>query len=315
MQAYIFRRLIAAAVTIFIISVAVFWLLRVAPGDPALLALGMNATDEQIEAIHKETGLDQPLWRQYVNWVRQVVTGDLGESFLTRSPVSKEIGERFPTTLELLVLTFSFTVVFGIPLGIVSAVYQNSAPDLALRFLAILGLAIPNFWIATLVLLIPLQTWGYAPPLGYTVGFFDDPWGNLRQFVPPAIILSLSASAGIMRLSRSSLLEVLRQDYIRTARAKGLRERGVIVKHALKNSMVPVVTVLGLQVAGLLSGTVIMETIFNIRGLGQYIFDSIVRKDFLVVQTMTVYVAAAVVFMNLLVDITYAWLDPRIRYS
>jgi len=183
------------------------------------------------------------------------------------------------------------------------------------RVAATIGLSVPVFWVATLVILLPNQWWGYSPPLGRTVGFFDDPLGNLRQFVPPAVILGTAAASGIMRLTRSALLEVLRQDYIRTARSKGLRERMVIWRHALRNSLVPVVTVLGLQVAALLGGAIIVEQIFTLRGLGNYIYQSIVIKDFAVVQTMALYVALAVVLMNLVVDITYAWLNPRIRYG
>jgi peptide/nickel transport system permease protein len=315
MQAYVLRRLIAAVFTVVVISMLVFWLLRVAPGDPATLVLGLNATDERVQAIHEELGLDKPLAVQYVDWMRQVVTGDLGESFVTHSPVGKDIVSRLPVTLELLILTFGFTVLIGIPLGIISAFYQNSLGDYVVRFFAILGLAIPNFWIATLAILIPLQMWGYAPPLNQTISIVEHPWDNLRQMVPPALILGLSASAGIMRLTRSALLEVLRQDYIRTARAKGLRDRVVVLRHALKNSMVPVITVLGLQVSGLLAGTVIIETVFNLNGLGRYVLEALVRKDFAVAQTMTLYIAIIVVTMNLVVDVLYAWLDPRIRYS
>jgi len=179
----------------------------------------------------------------------------------------------------------------------------------------VLWLAIPSFWIATLVLYVPLDLWGYAPPLGSKVGFFENPWDNLRQFVPPAVVLGLAASAGVMRLTRSSLLEVMRTDYIRTAMSKGLRDTVVVGRHALKNSLIPVVTVIGLQVPALLGGTVIIERIFALPGLGVYVLDSLIVKDFPVVQSMTLYAGVAVVTMNLLVDISYAWLDPRIRYG
>jgi peptide/nickel transport system permease protein len=315
MQAYIVRRLLAAVVTVLIISIAVFWLLRMVPGDPAVLILGMNANEEQIQGLRHEMGLDKPVVTQYLDWIRQVLTGDLGQSFRTHAHVSEEITSRLPVTLELLLFTMMFTILFGIPFGIISAVYQNSLLDYVVRVFAIFGLSVPGFWIATLVILIPAQQWGYSPPLAQTISFFDNPWDNLRQFVPPAIILGLTASAGIMRLTRSSLLEVLRQDYIRTARSKGLRDRAVVFRHALKNSLVPVVTVLGLQIAGLLGGTVIIERIFALRGLGLYTFEALYMQDYLVVQTMAIYIAMVVVVMNLVVDITYAWLDPRIRYS
>jgi len=202
-----------------------------------------------------------------------------------------------------------------VPFGIVSAIYRNSAADFAVRLTAVLGLAIPSFWLATLVIMVPSELWRYAPPLGRSISFFDDPSGNLRQFGPPAAVLALASAAGIMRLTRSSLLEVMRSDYVRTARSKGLREPVVIGRHALKNSIIPVVTVLGLQVSAELGGSVIIEQIFALPGLGQYTFQALFAKEYPVVQTMTLYVGAVVVLMNLLVDVSYAWLDPRIRYS
>ena len=217
--------------------------------------------------------------------------------------------------MELLVLTLLMTAVIGVSFGIISALYRNSPVDYAVRITAVLGLSVPNFWIATLVLLIPLSLWGYAPQLGSAIDFFDDPVGNLRQFVPPAAVLALASAAGIMRLTRSSLLEVLRADYIRTARSKGLLESIVISRHALKNSLIPVVTVLGLQVAALFGGTVIIEQIFALPGVGRYFFQALLTSDYPVVQSLTLYIGAIVVLLNLLVDISYAWLDPRIRYS
>jgi peptide/nickel transport system permease protein len=206
-------------------------------------------------------------------------------------------------------------VAIGIPAGIISALYRNSAVDYVVRVAATIGLSVPVFWVATLALDLPNRWWGYSPSLTHTIGFFEDPWGNLRQFVPPAVILGAAAASGIMRLTRSTLLEVMRQDYIRTARSKGLRERGVVSRHALRNALVPVVTVLGLQIAAMLGGAVIIEQIFNLRGLGNYIYQSIFIKDYAVVQTMALYIALVVVLMNLAVDILYAWLNPRIRYG
>jgi peptide/nickel transport system permease protein len=218
-------------------------------------------------------------------------------------------------TFELMVLTMIFTIAIGVPFGILSAVFRNSPVDYLVRTTAIAGLSVPNFWIATLVILIPSALWNYAPPFGRVVPFSSDPIGNLKQFGPPAAVLALASAAGIMRLARSSLLEVMRQDYMRTARAKGLRERAVVLRHGLKNSLIPVVTVLGLQMAGLLGGAIIIETIFTLPGLGQYVFQELLYKDFQVVQTMTVYIGAIVILMNLAVDVSYAWFDPRIRYS
>jgi peptide/nickel transport system permease protein len=315
MRAYIVRRLLLSAVVLALISVGVFWLLRLGPGDIAQVALGQGASQEQVGAMREHLGLNEPIYQQYFRWMGQVFRADLGESAISGTPVASELTSRLPVTAELLIITLLVTVAIGIPAGVVSALYRNSPIDYTVRVAATIGLSVPVFWVATLVILLPNQWWGYSPPLGRTVGFFDDPLGNLRQFVPPAVILGTAAASGIMRLTRSALLEVLRQDYIRTARSKGLRERMVIWRHALRNSLVPVVTVLGLQVAALLGGAIIVEQIFTLRGLGNYMYQSIVIEDFAVVQTMALYVALAVVLMNLVVDITYAWLNPRIRYG
>jgi peptide/nickel transport system permease protein len=247
--------------------------------------------------------------------MKQVSSGDLGESAISGTPVTDELTSRFPITAELLIITMLVTVAIGIPAGVISALYRNSVTDYAVRVAATIGLSVPVFWVATLVLDLPNRWWGYSPSLTHTIGFFEDPWGNLRQFVPPALIMGAAAASGIMRLTRSTLLEVMRQDYIRTARSKGLRERAVVWRHALRNALVPVVTVLGLQIMALMGGAIIIEQIFNLRGLGNYIFQSIFIKDYAVVQTMALYIALVVVLMNLAVDILYAWLNPRIRYA
>lgn len=315
MQRYILRRLLMAAVIVWVLSVVVFVLLRVSPGDPALLQQGINATPEKVAAVHKELGLDRPMIVQYFDWVGKLLHGDLGKSVLSQTSVTHEFRQRFPISLELMVLTLLWVATVGIPLGMISAVCRNSLTDYSARLLAIFGLSVPAFWVATLVLILPAQWWGYAPPLGKQIALFSDPGDNLRQFVPASLVLALGPIATIMRLTRSSMLEVLRQDYVRTARAKGLREQVVIFHHALKNSLVPVVTVLGLLAAGLLGGSVIIEQIFALRGIGQYIFMSLLQKDFPVAQGLVMYTAAAVVLINLVVDVTYAVLDPRIRYA
>jgi len=315
MRAYIIRRLLLGVGTLFILSLAVFIMLRIAPGDPAVIRCGLACTDTRIEAFRDQLGLNDPYHIQYLNWIGDVVTGDLGDASFSGKPVVDSLIERLPVTVELLIITILVTAVVGISFGVVSAVYRNSPVDYGVRVTAVLGLAVPNFWVATLVLIVPLTLWGYAPDLGGAVSFFDDPLANLRQFVPPAVVLGLASSAGIMRLTRSSLLEVLRTDYVRTARSKGLRERVVVGRHALRNSFIPVVTVLGLQVAALMGGTVIVEQIFALPGLGQFFFQTLLSRDFIVVQSLTLYIGAVVVLMNLLVDICYAWLDPRIRYG
>lgn len=315
MQRYVLRRLVMAAAILWFISISVFVLLRISPGDPALLQQGINATPEKVAAVREELGLNQPMVVQYVNWVGQMLRGDLGTSVLSQTSVTHEFKARFPVSLQLMLMTVFWIVIIGIPLGIISAVKRNSPADYAVRFGAILGLSVPAFWVATLVLMIPAQMWGYAPPLGKQISLFEDPGGNLRQFVPASLVLALGPIASIMRLTRSALLEVLRQDYTRTARAKGLAERIVIVRHALKNSLIPVITVLGLLIGGLLGGAVIVEQIFALRGIGQYIFLALLQKDFPVAQSLVMYTASAVVLLSLVVDVFYAVLDPRIRYS
>ena len=315
MQTFILRRLLVGVLILFILSVTTFFLLRVVPGDPAVRRCGLGCTDEQLEAIREELGLNKSYAEQYWDWMSGVLTGDLGEANFTGRPVSESIQQRLPVTLELMLMAMVFTVLIGIPFGVISAVFRGSPLDYVVRIVAVFGLAVPVFWVATLVLILPLEWWGYAPPLGVKIGLFEDPWGNIKQMAPAAAVLAIASAAGIMRLMRSSLLEVMRQDYMRTARAKGLRERSVILAHGLKNSLIPVITVLGLQVSGLLGGAIIVEQIFSLPGLGDYTFRALFNSEFEVVQTMTLYAGVTVVLMNLVVDISYAWLDPRIRYS
>lgn len=315
MRRYIARRLLQGVLILVILSIAVFTLLRIAPGaDPALLKCGLMCTDERYEKIKEDMGLNDSYVVQYGSWVKQLFTGGLGKDW-NGKPMAGEFIRRLPVTGELLIITIIVTVSLGVPFGIISALYRNTPADYNVRFIAILGLAVPNFWLATLVLLIPMQFWDYAPPLTGVVSFLDSPGDNLRQFIPPAIVMGAVSAAGVMRLTRSSMLEVLRQDYIRTARSKGLRERIVIGRHALKNSLIPVVTVIGLQLAGLMGGAVIVETVFNLEGIGKYFLAALFKKDFQVAQTLTLYIGIAVVSLNLAVDIMYAWFDPRIRYT
>jgi peptide/nickel transport system permease protein len=314
-QTYIIRRLLIGVVILFLLSVAVFFLLRIVPGDPAIQRCGLGCTEEQLKAIREELGLNKSYPEQYWDWMGNVLTGDLGEANFNKRPVIESIKVRLPVTIELMVLAMIFTVLIGIPFGIISAVFRNSPADYLVRVVAVFGLAVPVFWVATLALILPAEWWGYAPPLGVKISLLEDPWGNFKQMAPAAAVLAIASSAGIMRLMRSSLLEVMRQDYMRTARAKGLRDRTVILAHGLKNSLIPVVTVLGLQLSGLLGGAIIVEQIFALPGLGDYTFDALINKEFEIVQTMTLYAGATVVLINLMVDVSYAWLDPRIRYS
>jgi peptide/nickel transport system permease protein len=314
-QQYIARRVIQSIVMLIALSILVFLLLRIAPGaDPARIRCGLTCTDTRYQAIRQEMGLDDSYFSQYMHWAKQVVTGSLGRDW-NGGTVAAEMRRRLPVTLELMVITIIATIAIGIPFGMLSALYRNSPIDFLVRFGAALGLAVPSFWIATLVLLVPLKYWGYAPPITKTISFFDNPAGNLRQFVPPALILGAAAAAQIMRLTRSAMLEVMFKDFIRTARAKGLGRGAIIFRHALRNSLIPVMTVIGLQIAAELGGAVIIENIFNLHGVGNYTLDALIRKDFAITQTLTMYIAVMVVTMNLVVDLGYAWLDPRIRYT
>jgi len=323
-QQYIARRVIQSIVMLVALSIVVFMLLRIAPGaDPARIRCGLTCTDERYQAIRKEMRLDKSYFYQYTYWAKDVLTGSLGHDWdggAVRDQLCPSVSNlcyrgRLAVTFELMLFTVMTTVLVGIPFGMLSALFRNSPIDFVIRFGAALGLAVPSFWIATLVLIVPRDQWGYTPPITSTIRFFDSPSDNLRQFIPPAIILGAVAAAQVMRLTRSAMLEVMFKDYIRTARAKGLGQTAVIVRHALRNSLIPVATVLGLQVAGELGGAVIIEQIFNLQGIGKYTLDALLRKDFQVTQTMTIYIAVMVVTMNLVVDLAYAWLDPRIRYS
>lgn len=312
MAIFIVRRLLTGIVTLFVLSILVFLVLRVFAGEPVCQGF---CNDEQVKEFRHRLGLDRPYIVQYVTWLRDLLTGHLGVASLNQKPIIDTIRHRVPVTLELLIITLMLTIAVGVPFGVISALHRNSLADYFVRVTAVLGLAIPSFWVATLVIFLPSQWWGYSPPFGRSISFFDDPVANLQQFGPPAAVLALFYAAGIMRLTRSALLEVMRSDYIRTARAKGLRERVIVNRHALKNSMVPVVTVLGLQIASLLGGSVIIEQIFALNGLGRMFFEAIFARDYRVVQSMTLYAGATVVLLNLLVDVSYAWLDPRIRYG
>ncbi|MCC6388818.1 MAG: ABC transporter permease [Dehalococcoidia bacterium] len=315
MTRYIVRRLAMAVMILWFISIIVFMLLRVGGGDPALLQQGINATPEKIAQVHREMGLDDPKPIQYLHWIKGMLTLDFGRSQLTQTNITTEFRERFPVSFQLMLMTMFWTIALGIPAGVVSAAKRNSPADYVVRLFAIIALSVPAFWIATLVLLVPAQQWGYGPPLNRQVSVLTDPWDNFRQFGPPSLVLALGPIASVMRLTRSSLLEVLRADYVRTARAKGLSSQTVILRHALKNSLIPVVTVLGLLMGGLLGGSVIVEAIFNLRGLGAYVYGAILQKDYNVAQTLVMYTAGVAVLLNLGVDLLYSLFDPRIRYA
>ena len=314
MQRYIIQRVVLVVPTLIIVSFLVFFLVRVMPGDYVHAKLGDVAyTPEEAQELRHRLGLDRPIYHQYAIWIGGILRGDLGESLITRESVRTELGERVEVTLELGALSLMFTVLMGVPIGVLAAVRRDSLLDYVLRSVAILGLATPGFWIAIVVLVYASIWFGWSPPIIYQ-RFTDDPNSNMQQFLLPAAIMALGAAAVVMRMTRSMVLEVLGQDYVRTARAKGLREVVVLVRHALRNALIPVVTILGVSVASLLGGTVIFENIFALPGVGRYMIQAVAARDYPVVEGVSLALTAGIVLVNLVVDVSYSLLDPRIRF-
>ncbi|MGE0057545.1 MAG: ABC transporter permease [Dehalococcoidia bacterium] len=314
MSAYIVRRLIMVAINLVLVSMFVFAMLRVVPGDTTGAILGQFATPEQIQEFKAQHGLDKGPVEQYLEWASGILTGDFGNSLRTNFPVSKEFFDRFPVTMEIVLLSFTMTTTIGILGGILSASKQNSPIDYGFRVFAIFGLSIPSFLWLTLLLIMPARWFNYAPPFGATE-FLKDPLANLQLFVPPAALLAVGGSAGLMRLTRSAFLEVFRQDYMRTARAKGLTERAVTFRHGFRNALPPVLTLAGLQLGNLLGGTIILESVMGLPGLGSWTLTGIQFKDTPIVMASVLYSATLLMFISLAVDLAYAVVDPRIRYS
>ena len=314
LKRYFVKRLFVAIPSLLIASLIVFTLPRLIPGDVVQLMLEEKAYAKDIDELRAKLGLDRPIYVQYFEWLGRVVRGDLGESLWTRRPVLEEIGRRLPVTLELALFAALFATLISVPIGVISATRQDTVRDYVARSAAILGLSMPGFWLATLVIVLPAIWWGWRPLTGFTE-LSRDPWGHLAQLALPALILGIAAAAALMRITRGMLLEVLRQDYVRTAWAKGVGERVIILKHALKNAVIPVVTVLGLQVAAIAGGSVIIEWIFGIPGMGQFLVDAIVQRDYPVIQGINLVIVSIIVATNLAVDLVYAVLDPRIASS
>lgn len=314
MSTYLVQRLAQMIPVILLVTVISFALTFLLPGDPARLILGdqMAADQDAYQAIRRELGLDRPVPVQYLDWLGQTLRGDLGTSTRDRLPVVDGILERLPVTLELSGLAMLLALAVALPAGIVSAVKPNSRWDIGCSFLSLWGVAIPHFWLGILLIYAFAVFGDLLPPSGY-VPFAEDPVQNLKHMILPAVTLGTGLSAVIMRQVRSSLLEVLQQDYVTTARAKGLAARMVVVRHALKNALIPVVTVIGLQVGLLFGGAVITESIFSIPGLGRWAVDSILWRDFPVVQAVSLTMAVGVLFTNLATDVAYAFIDPRIQ--
>jgi peptide/nickel transport system permease protein len=314
MVSYILRRLIQTVIVLIFVSMIAFSLLHITPGDPVLIMLGTEATQIQIDALRHDLGLDQPLPVQYMHWFTNMLQGNLGSSILYRENVTKLIAARVPITFQLGLIALVLSTLLSIPAGILSAVRRGSWLDSAITVSANIGMAVPIFWLGILgIYLFALQL-GWLPVQGYTSPF-DDFWLNTRQLIMPAICLAVVPLASLTRQTRSSMLEVIRQDYIRTARAKGLKERAVITGHALKNAIVPVVTLLGLQLRNLVGGSVLVEQVFNIPGMGRLMVNAVFNKDYVVVQGTIMVIAIVVALANLAVDISYGYIDPRIRYE
>jgi peptide/nickel transport system permease protein len=316
MWTYITRRVLQGIVVLFLVSFVVFSLVRLLPGDAILMQLDQAAapTPENLQKARQELGLDRPFLEQYRVWISGVLRGDLGNSLTSRRPVLQELLKRINLTSHLAIMSLTIAVLIAIPVGVLSAVRQDTIMDYLGRLFAILGLSLPDFWLATVAITFLAIWFRWMPPIGFAP-IWVEPVRNLSQLLLPALIIGARLAAVSMRMTRSSLLEVLRQDYIRTAWAKGLRERVVIVKHAFKNAFIPVVTIIGQQFSVLLGGTVIVEFIFLQPGVGSLMLDAVVLRDYTLIQGAVLFFAAVTVVMNLLVDLSYAWLDPRIRYS
>ena len=316
MQQYAVKRIALFIPTILLITVIVFVVMRIVPGDPALAILSEGEaqfTQAELDKLRQELGTDQHIAVQYFKWIGNVLTGDFGNSFWFKAPVMDELKDRIPVTIELAVLSIVLAVFIAVPFGILSAINPDSLLDYGARTVTLVGIAIPNFLVAVLLIILLVRVGGLAP-LGYEKPW-DDPLTNLHQMIFPAVALAFYEMAFIARVARSSMLEVLREDYMRTARAKGLAEWVVLTRHGLKNAILPILTISGWQFGRLFGGTVVIETIFLIPGMGRILIEAIEHRDFMMIQAEIVIIGAAIVSINLMVDLLYGWLDPRIRYA
>lgn len=318
MTNYIIRRLLQSVVVIILVSIIVFAVIRVLPGDPIYMLYGPNQvlrlTDEQIADIKHKAGLDKPMILQYVDWITDVVHGDLGQSIIYETKVSDAIAKRLPITFHLGILAFIVGLLLGASLGLISAIRRGTWLDTVVTLLANLGITIPVFWLGVMLIYVFALQLKVLPLMGYSSPF-DDLWMSTKQLIMPVLCLSVFPVAGNARQTRAIMLEVLSQDYIRTAWSKGLRERVVVLRHALKNSLIPLLTFLGLGISTIVGGSVLIEMVFNIPGMGRLLVESIFKLDYPYVQGVTLVIAVVVTSSNLLIEIAYGWLDPRIRYT
>ena len=319
MQGYLVKRILLFIPTLLLVTLMVFSLMRLIPGDPAYLLLAGSDgegqfTEEQLQALRHELGTDRPLPVQYLTWIWGLLRWDFGTSLYYDTPISEDISSKLPITLELTFLALLFAFVVAVPLGVLSAVRQDSIADYISRLIAIAGIAMPTFWTGILVIYFLVKWFNWLPPLDFT-HIWENPWTNVQQLAFPALALGFYNMALIARVTRSSMLEVFREDYIRTARSKGLRELAVISRHALKNAFLPVLTISGWQIGRLIAGTVVIETIFLVPGMGRLLIDSIFHRDYTMIQSIVMVIAFLVLAINLIVDLLYGWIDPRIRYE
>ena len=318
MRTYLTKRLLLIIPTLFGVAAVVFVIMRVIPGDVTLLILGGDQTGridpQQLAAMRHQLGLDQSIPVQFAQWLWGVLRLDFGKSLWTGQPVIEEVLIRLPLSLEVAILATIVSVLLAIPLGMLAAVRQDTWVDYVIRVGSIGGQAIPSFWVGILVILFLVIYFGWGPPLEFTPPWVD-PWANFQQLVWPVVTVGYRYAAVTTRMTRSTVLEVLREDYIRTAWAKGLRERAVVIRHALKNAMLPVITLIGTEFAFLIGGLVVTETVFTLNGVGRFVVDAVAHRDYPVVQALVFLIALCFVVVNLLIDLTYAWFDPRIRYT
>jgi peptide/nickel transport system permease protein len=317
MRTYLAKRLLLIIPTLLGAAALVFLIMRVIPGDVTLLIFGGDSAGQidpkQLAAMRHRLGLDQPLLVQFGTWLWGVLRFDFGTSLWTGRPVIEELLVRLPLSLELAVLATIISVLLAIPFGMLAAIRQDSWVDYLIRVVSIGGLAIPSFWVGILIILLLVIFFGWGPPLEFTPPWIN-PWANFQQMIWPVLTVGYRYAAVTTRMTRSTVLEVMREDYIRTAWAKGLRERAIVIRHAMKNAMLPVVTLIGTEFAFLIGGLVVTETVFTLNGVGRFVVDAVAHRDYPVVQALVFLIALSFVVVNLLIDLTYAWFDPRIRY-
>ncbi len=312
MGQYLVRRLVLLVITLVGVTFLIFAILRLVPGGVENAILGDQASPADFANLRHTLGLDKPIPVQYATWLSHLLHGDLGSSLVSHRVIGSDIRARLPVTLELAGMALVISILIAVPVGLLAAIRQDTIIDYGMRSLAIAVLSFPDFWVATLVITFGARFFGYAPPLTY-IAPWENPVKNLQIMVPPAIILGALLSGTVMRLTRTQMLDVLRQDYIRTAWAKGLRERTLVWRHALRNAAIPIVTIFGIQIPFLFGGSVILEQIFSVPGIGRYLITAVNSRDFPVIQAVALMIATAVIVANLVVDLAYAVLDPRIR--